>query len=343
MEFKKYCSIENSYRVKYLNDIVEYGLTYGEWVVTEKVHGSNLSFWMDQTGVKAAKRSGFLTYGNRFFNFQEVMDSYEKEFEVLFQAVMDIYGIPFEKLEIALYGEIFGGTYPHDGVDRVPNAVTVQKGVFYAPFNDFYAYDMKVNGRYINVDVFEEIMENVGFFYAKHIYKGFFKDVLAYPNEFPTKIPGRLELPDIEGNVCEGVVIKPVIARQFPNGERVILKNKNEKFSEILHSKKSKTPKVPEDISLLPEEEEIYKKALSYINENRLRNVLSHIGTVTDKMFGKVQGLFMQDVMEDFRKDHAEEMDKLEKKRIKIIQKRINMDVQAMVRANFLNIIDGTY
>jgi hypothetical protein len=39
MEFKRYSSIENSYRTKYLQTLEEQGLTGGEWVVTEKVHG----------------------------------------------------------------------------------------------------------------------------------------------------------------------------------------------------------------------------------------------------------------------------------------------------------------
>lgn len=42
--FKKYNSIENSYRQKFLNYIVEQGKAAGEWTVSEKVHGANFSF-----------------------------------------------------------------------------------------------------------------------------------------------------------------------------------------------------------------------------------------------------------------------------------------------------------
>jgi hypothetical protein len=39
MEFNKFSSIENTYRTKEINDIVEGGFNTGRWVVQEKVHG----------------------------------------------------------------------------------------------------------------------------------------------------------------------------------------------------------------------------------------------------------------------------------------------------------------
>jgi DNA polymerase-3 subunit alpha len=39
MDFKKYSSIENSYRQKTIQSIFEYGFQNHEWVVSEKIHG----------------------------------------------------------------------------------------------------------------------------------------------------------------------------------------------------------------------------------------------------------------------------------------------------------------
>ena len=68
MKFKRYNSIENTYRTKTINTIAEQGKSGGEWVVEEKVHGANFSFWFDGN-LKTAKRSGFVgNDGENFFN-----------------------------------------------------------------------------------------------------------------------------------------------------------------------------------------------------------------------------------------------------------------------------------
>lgn len=342
MDFKKYNSIENTARTKTMNQLVEEGLVDGEWSVTEKVHGANLSFWITSTEIRVAKRSGFLGVGAKFFNFNEVFEDHLERLKFLFIIMSEVLEVKDDSLGIILYGELFGGTYPHDDVESIPGTTTVQRGVYYYPMNNFYAFDMKVNGRFINTDVFEEIMEELGFFYAKSLFKGTLEEALEYPNEFQTTIPQRLGLPEIENNTCEGVVIKPINVQYFSCGSRVILKNKNEKFSEISH-KKDKGVKVPEDYTLEDNEEEIYQVALTYMTENRLRNVISHIGEITDKMFGQLQGRFMADIMKDFRIDHVEKLESLDKKRVKLIQRKLNRSVVEMVRSHFLDIIDGTF
>jgi len=343
MEFKEYPSIENSYRIKTINDIIQYGLSYGEWVVTEKVHGSNFSFWMNREGIRYAKRTTFLREDDNFYGWERVADLYYDRLKQLYIAVGEVFNLKIESYEIALFGEIFGGNYPHPSIERDTKSTTVQKGVYYSPKNDFYAFDLKVQGRFVNYDIFEGCMKELGFLYAKALYRGFFQDSIAYPNEFPTTIPNVLGLPPIENNICEGVVIKPVIDRIFPCGSRVILKNKNEKFSENLSKDKTSLKQTKVASALSPEEQEILDLVDSYINENRLRSVLSKVGQVTDKMFGKLLGMFSQDVISDLRKDHEEKFSKFDVSQNKTINKRINMVVSTFIRDRFLNIIDGTF
>lgn len=43
---------------------------------------------------------------------------------------------------LRIYGEIFGGSYPSKDVPAVKNASVVQRGIWYCPHNDFYAFGM---------------------------------------------------------------------------------------------------------------------------------------------------------------------------------------------------------
>jgi len=141
------------------------------------------------------------------------------------------------------------------------------------------------------------------------------------------------------------VVIKPLDARFFPSGDRVILKNKNEKFKEV--SEKKSKQKITGDsieiVSLTEENKVLAEEASDYITVNRLHNVISKIGTVTDKDFGKLSGLFTQDVIKEFRKDHEEKLNTVDKEQMKLIQNHIKTLCCEMVRTDFVNIIDGTF
>ena len=355
MEFKRYNDIENSYRSKTINEIYDLGYDKQEWVVTEKVHGSNCAFYLNHEGIRFAKRSGFVKVGEKFFEWENVVDAYEEHLKLLYAICTDLITSSVEDcegeikgdIEVILYGELFGGTYPHKDVEKDPTAVKVQKGVYYCPWNDFYAFDLKINGRFVHYDIFEEIMQNIGFHFAKALYRGYFKTCLAYPNDFQTRIPDKMELPDgsklpkIDNNITEGVVIKPVHALYFNNGARVILKNKNENYKEV--AKKEKKIVHKPDISLDVNENILFLEAVNYITENRLRNVISHEGEITDKMFGKIAGLFIKDVMDDFKKDFEDRIQEIKKKRFNVIKRNIQIKCNELIRKHFLNIIDGEF
>ena len=71
-----------------------------------------------------------------------------------------------------------------------------------------------------------------------------------------------------------------------------------------------------------------------------MRNVISKIGTVSDKEFGKLQGLFTKDTLDDFWKDNSTDIDK---KRLKILTKLLQLECGKIVKENFVNIIDGVF
>lgn len=335
MQFKQYPSIENSYRKKFLDKVLEEGHGKTEYIVQEKIHGANFSFWIDQNNIQCAKRSSFIKDDDRFFNFQDVKSKYEQKMRDLFQSFY-IGGAS----EVIIYGELYGGIYPHSDIKK-SNQTAVQKGVYYNPTQDFIAFDLKVDGQYMSVDFANEIFKKFQIPHAQTLFRGSLVDCLEYPNEYITTLPQELGLPTIPNNICEGNVIRPIDPIFMYSGERLILKNKNDKFKEKHGNYQlGKKPRVVKEIA--SELIVMINKAQQFINDNRLRNVISKVGTITDKDFGKLMGLFTKDIIEDFTKDN-DAFFILSKTDRGIITKRIGQDAALLVRQNFLNIIDGEF
>lgn len=331
MNFRKYNSIENTYRQKVIDQILQFGFASGNWVVEEKVHGANLSLWYDGSEMLIGKRSGFISDNKSFYSSYKLIPKYQEKVKSLHAELGGV---------ITIYGELFGGHYPHPDIERVKNVKQVQGGVYYNPDIDFYAFDIAHNGKILNLDEAHALFEKHGFFYSEPLFAGSFEDCLKYKNEFQTTIPIRLGLPEIKDNICEGVVIKPVETKYLHSGSRVILKNKNERFTE---KSKPKRKKSKLEIKLSENGQKLFDELNSYINENRLRNVISKIGQITDKDFGRILGLLNKDALEDFNKDFGQDFNKLEDKEQKIIKKKIGSVSSDLIRRNFINIIDGIF
>lgn len=349
MEFKSYSSIENVYRDKFTNGIRERGYNQGQWVVTSKIHGANLSIWFDGSEFKIAKRSDFFASGKKvddthyfvegsdFYNYQEALqvDSVLHKVDTIFQ----IFKNSTDVTQIAVYGELFGGSYPHPDVKRC-DVKAVQKGVFYCPEQRFYCFDIRVNEHYISYTDMELACQQAGLLYAEPLFLGTFDECLAYPNDGPSTIHKRFDLPDLPDNIMEGVVIKPVNVMYFPNGERVILKNKNEKFAEKAKGPREHVERVQKEFS--PQQQEYFDNLLEYFTEARLRGVISKIGTITEKDFGKLMGMFVKDAVEDFVKD-CPNFNLLETADRSMVTKAANKAAAEFIRPNFLNIMDATF
>jgi Rnl2 family RNA ligase len=335
MKFIKYPEIENSYRKKILNLISEYGYDTGEFVVQEKAHGANLSFWYDGAEIKSAKRSQFIK--DNFYDYESVAEKYKPYIIKLYETLKaDNYEFDI----LAVYGELIGGTYPHKEVEKKSSATRIQKGIYYTPDNDFYAIDMSLDGKLQDIDTFNKYMEQIDFLYAKTIFRGTFQECVAHPNKFQSKISQWLGLPEISDNCCEGIVIKPVSPKYFGNGDRLVLKNKNEKWAE-----KAKQKKRPQKAKLVLSDEanELWGNLESYATANRLRNVISKIGEIKKTDFGKLMATFSQDVLADFNKDHEHAFKCLEKKEQKHLTRQLNSICSKMIRKNLLNIVDGNF
>lgn len=333
IKFKKYSSIENSFTREFMDRIERELPSDLEWVVQEKVHGANISFLFDGEELRFAKRTSLLEADEKFYDFQKIMERFRLKIEALYNRVCEQWP---ETESISLFGELFGGRYDHSSVAAVKGVSMIQKGIYYAPGNEFYAFDIYLHqqdgGGYLSVDEANLLFEEVGFFYARTLFRGSLEECLEYPNAFESRIAGWLGLPPIADNICEGVVIRPVVPQYLANGSRVLIKNKNARFAEK-KGVKARNKEFNDAVTYSEGLQGLIAEIEAYVTENRLANVLSHIGPVSlPKDFGKVVGMFSKDVLEDFLKEHGESYSALEKGEQKCLTRELNGLATALVK-----------
>lgn len=330
MLFRKYNSIENTYREKFIEAIARAGFYQAQYVVQEKVHGANFSFLTDGKTVQCAKRTAMLSEEENFYGYQKVRDRLANKVIATFALVKQQHT---DLQTLTIFGELFGGNYPHQEVAKIKDAHKVQKGIAYCPHNDFYAFDILLNNeQYLAVDKANDIFEQLDWVYAKTLFQGKLEEALKYPNDFESTIPTYFDLPKIAANICEGTIIKPLEPSFFASGSRVILKNKNEKWSEKIKRAKSNHIATPASTQL----QVLQQIAHDYITVNRLNNVLSKVGAITHKDIGKVIGLLAKDTLTDFLKDEEEAFVALEKKEQKMLKKQLTNRSAKLVKEEVL-------
>ena len=293
INFTKFPSLENTYRQKEI-DKIQSMMIQDKWVVTEKVHGANFSFWVTEdngtVNIKCAKRSGWIEDDEKFFNYRCVLEKYKPMLTKLREGLFT---------DFVIYGEMYGGN--------------IQNGMCYSLEQDFVAFDMrwinkdrslstplpKLGTLTLEKDYYIPVVPLIGVYDS-------FEEALAVGESFTSK----LIRPDFDGvekhKEAEGVVIEPDTAVYEPNGSRVYLKKKTKRFLEKggKPNIKSKSPVVLQESVKVKLEE-----ALVFLNHNRFYSVVSKIGEVSIKDIGKVMGLLTQDIIVDMEKDLEQPVD----------------------------------
>ena len=294
-QFTKFPSLENTYRQKEIDKIIMMDIK-DKWVVTEKVHGANFSFWVyknlesGKIDIKCAKRSGWIDEAEKFFNYKLVLEKYRTMLEKLRDDQLD---------DFVIYGELFGGN--------------IQSGMCYKIEQDFVAFDM----RWINEDgslslplsklkvlTLDEYY-NIPVTPIIGIYDSF-EEALSVEESFTSKLIRENFDGAEKHKEAEGVVIEPDVAVYEPNGSRVYLKKKTKRFLE-----KSGKPNIKHKSPVVLQESVKVKleEALVFLNRNRFESVVSKIGEVSIKDIGKVMGLMTQDIVVDMEKDLEQDVD----------------------------------
>lgn len=297
-EFKKYTSIDNSYKQKTIDHIVAQGFSKEEFAVVEKVHGANFGIHYDAMTNKVtfSRRSDFLKEGEAFFNYQDIAERLERAMRDLRQLPLSLDG-KTRPTNYTIFGELCGGILNGE-TNGSKKAVFTE--VEYAPSIQFLAFDIVIDGKFLPLSMVMGLCKNINLHTCPVL--GIYSDLesaMLHKNDANSAVPELLGFESPEVNIMEGTIIRPANkAIKLANGARLILKNKNSKFSE------KKQAKVGKPMVELGEVTKLYlQKVESYVTMNRMNSVVSKFGEPTRKDTGKLLGLLVKDVYEALTDD----------------------------------------
>jgi Rnl2 family RNA ligase len=196
------------------------GLLDGEWVACEKIDGETFSFWFDGTEHKQATKDGFTSVG-----YCSNIMKYRTQIALIYHYLERQQAIENGD-HLTIYGELLGGFYRGDmGIN---SRVISEDAPDYHPDNEFMAFDIKVNDKFLPFMDLESLCRRFELPLAPVLYYGSFDDVINIPNEFSSYVPEDLGLTYIEGNIGEGLIVRPYIdERLTPSLQRVIIKSQH--------------------------------------------------------------------------------------------------------------------
>jgi len=278
--FHKFSTIENSYQQKHIDKWAGYQpeLLDCSYLITEKLDGANFQIIILPTGeVSYATRRRVLENTESFFDWQAVvMKGYERQINQLKR-----YASKHNKY-INLYGELYGQG--------------IQKRIHYFDKKDFRVFAMRLDGQFLSPREAREII-------CGTIDVNWWVPVLG----ITTNLNDALDFEIPPG--VEGIVITPW-EKVFGNGagSTFILKKKSKEFAD----KMKVTHKERKVFKGSDEYNELQNIWNGYINDNRLADLFSKNGEIQEaKQIGDYIRLMMDDVKEDFFKDHKDAFIKL--------------------------------
>lgn len=237
--------------------------TGGRWIATEKIHGAQLVVATDGTAVRVGKRKAWLADDEPFFGWQLLRDRLNATAETAHRACGGT---------VRLYGELYGGAYPSPEVAPIPGVSAVQTGVWYAPGVRFALFDVLTEqGDYLPYDEVAAIAAAGGVDVVPLLKRGTRAEAGAVPTRFTTTVPDSLGLPELPGNIAEGVVIRA--DGLLPAGGRPIVKRKIAEFDERRFDEAR-----PFDPHALLGAAELTTVALAMVNPARLASARSKVG-----------------------------------------------------------------
>lgn len=300
MNFKAFHSVKNITNEKFIDRIKFEPCMKEEWVVLEKIHGSNFSIFTDGIDVKAARRGAFLSDDDlpKFYSADKIVERYKP-----YMLKMHNELCKQSNSVMILRGELFGGIY-----FNMPTKVKrVQKGVEYCPTHEFIVFDISLDGEYMEWDRIEELLVKYEFLFTKPLFRGSYKDSEKWSSdnkESDTTIPALfgLQKSSHRKNIREGHVLRPV-KPAYIDAEFIILKDKSDHFREISRPKeildgRGRSPSKP------------LQKVVLYLTPQRLDNLFSKLlpeeyeQFTTKKNLHKIANYLAKDALDDYQKEH---------------------------------------
>lgn len=238
----------------------------GTWVATEKVHGAQVVVATDGRVVRVGKRKAWLESDDAFFGWQLLRAELEAAARSAFAAHADA-------RVVRLYGELFGGGYPHPEVAASPGTSPVQTGIWYAPDVRFVLFDVLVEApsMFLAHTEVEQLAAAVGLPVVPLLGRGPRAALERLPVHFPSRVPALLGLPPLADNIAEGFVLKPD-ARATPSA-RYVVKHKIPELDEGRFDESA--PWNPDAALSLAELQDI---AARLVNPARMASARSKVG-----------------------------------------------------------------
>jgi Rnl2 family RNA ligase len=256
------------------------GASAPAWVALEKIHGANFVIGVSAAEERFGKRKEWLADGDAFFGWQLL----RAELRAVARRVFDRLGDPGDV--IYLYGELFGGAYPHPDVAAAPGVSAVQTGVWYAPALHWSPFDIRVV-RGEGEDVFLSFTETAdiaraeGLLTPPVVARGPRTEVERAPVRYPSRVAARLGLPDIAGNTAEGLVKKPDVRMSVP-----MLTVFKEKIPEM--NEKAFDDSGPFDETQILSRDAVALWAARLVNRARIDSAASKVGGEPDAIVTEV-------------------------------------------------------
>jgi Rnl2 family RNA ligase len=281
---------------------------------------------MGASTVAFARRNGLLTDGETgFYGYEHVLPTLTD-----WRRLLD----PFPTAtQVTVFGELYGGKYPH--VDVEPDArwsKPVQSSIWYCPDKRFSAFDVCVDGVFLNVHAASETCVTAGIPYLPVVKCGSRTEVLAWALKHcadvvePQWYGAPSSLPQIPGNACEGWVVRPVQDTYCLSDCRVMVKVKNPAFGEG-----GSGGGITASATVANPENDETNAALQSVTAARVANVLGK-ELETDVVIRNFRNLARL-VWEDVAKDVAAAGVHVERVRTKAVHDAIAPLIRAYVRA----------
>lgn len=257
-----YLHIDNLYKSQ---DI----LLFKECYALEKIHGTSAHIAWNNNELR------FFSGGATHANFLKLFD--QQQLTEKFQAL--------GHSKVVVYGEAYGGKC--QGMSHV-----------YGKELKFVVFDVKIGDSWLSVKDMDEVATLLGFEVVDYVKIPTDLDNLNFERDKPSTQAIRNGL----GNdkIREGVVLRPLIEVTKNNGDRIIVKHKQESFSERATPQKIVDPAT---LKILEEAEAI---AQEWVVEERLTHILQKVSATEIEHTGLVIKAMVEDVYREARGEIVE-------------------------------------
>jgi len=289
-----------------------------DWCVTEKIHGANFCWIVNKTEVLCAKRKALLAPTDEFFNYQIVKEKLSPNIKQVFNEVL---ALKPELIKVYIYGELFGGLYPHPDVPPDYSVKPIQTGIYYSPSIEFCGFDIAADTgecfEYLDYYIAIDIFERSSLLYAKPLFVGKMQGAFDYPIRFASVIPRLLNLPPLKAaNFAEGIVIKPIQSIEVQGSKgliRPIIKKKIAEFLEDTRYHQAENWNEKSELKSFGDYilDELEWDISMIVNQNRLNNAISKVGFINENTLNEIRKVLREDVQAELRNKYGNRLLKL--------------------------------